>query len=307
MRTPLSIRWSFGSVLFALVAGSAAIGDDPAKKPDASQQPPVVELTAQQDHQRIMDLLNIKSLRQGANGNNRQAPNAANYDETKANPYPDLPDPLVLKNGEKVTTPAMWWNQRRPEIVEDFDREIYGRVPKDTPKVKWEVTSTTNEKNGDTAVVVKKLVGHVDNSSYPAITVDIQLTLTTPANATGPVPVMMEFGFAGFGPTTRRRGPGESRRRSGGEERRRRGSSSEAGDEESRRVRRVRRDAVATTSAGEGLGLCHDHALQRSGRQRRGPDARNHRPVQQGPTAQTRRLGSLAGLGLGRFPRLGLF
>src|SRR5213075_607717 len=41
--------------------------------------------------------------------------------------------------------------------------------------------------------------GHVDNSSYPTITVDIQLTLTTPEKATGPVPVMMEFGFLGFG------------------------------------------------------------------------------------------------------------
>jgi hypothetical protein len=128
---------------------------------------------------------------------NPQAGNYANYDESKATPYPDLPDPLVLKNGQKVTTAQMWWNQRRPEIVEDFDREIYGRVPKDTPRVKWEVTSTTNEKNGDVPVITKELVGHVDNSSYPAITVDIQLTLTTPADATGPVPVIMEFGFGG--------------------------------------------------------------------------------------------------------------
>jgi hypothetical protein len=153
-------------------------------------------LTAE-DHQRMMDLLGIKSLRPGRNGMNPQAGNYANYDESKANPYPNLPDPLVLKNGQKVTTAQMWWNQRRPEIVEDFDREIYGRVPKDTPRVKWEVTSTTNEKNGDVPVITKELVGHVDNSSYPAITVDIQLTLTTPADATGPVPVIMEFGFGG--------------------------------------------------------------------------------------------------------------
>ena len=142
----------------------------------------------------MMDLLHITSLRQGANGNNPQAPNAANYDESKANPYPNLPDPLVLKNGKKVTKASVWWSKRRPEIVEDFDREIYGRVPKDMPKVKWEVTSTTNEMNGDVPVVTKQLVGHVDNSAYPQITVDIQLSLTTPANATGQVPVIMEFG-----------------------------------------------------------------------------------------------------------------
>jgi hypothetical protein len=146
-----------------------------------------------------MDLLKISSLRKGANGSNRQAPNYANYDEAKANPYPNLPDPLVLKNGQKVTTTEMWWKQRRPEIVEDFDSEIYGRVPKDTPKVKWEVTGTTKEINGTVPVITKKLVGHVDNAAYPPVTVDIQLTLTTPANAAVGVPVMMEFGFGGFG------------------------------------------------------------------------------------------------------------
>ncbi len=161
-----------------------------------------------EDHQKMMDLLGIKSLRPGRNGMDPQADNYANYDEAKANPYPKLPGPLVLKNGQKVTTAEMWWNQRRPEIVEDFDREIYGRAPKDTPRVSWEVTSTTQEKNGDVPVITKELVGHVDNSSYPAISVDIELTLTTPAEATGPVPVIMEFGFGGrFGRPPRGDGP----------------------------------------------------------------------------------------------------
>jgi hypothetical protein len=161
----------------------------------AADAPPV-QLTSQQDHQRTMDLLHIAELRRGADGSHPDAPNAANYDESKANPFPNLPDPLVMKNGKKVKTAKMWWSQRRAEIMEDFDRDIYGRVPKNTPKVNWEVTSTTQEMNGDVPVITKKLLGHVDNSSYPQITVDIQLTLSTPANATGPVPVIMEFGFA---------------------------------------------------------------------------------------------------------------
>jgi hypothetical protein len=148
----------------------------------------------------MMEALKIESLRRGADGRNRDTPNAANYDESKANPYPNLPDPLTLKDGEKVTTPELWWSKGRPEIVEDFDREVYGRIPKDVPKVSWEVTGTTEEKVGDVAVVTKRLVGHVDNTKCPEIKVDIQLTLTTPAEAKGPVPVMMEFGFGGFGP-----------------------------------------------------------------------------------------------------------
>jgi hypothetical protein len=137
-----------------------------------------------------MDLLHITSLRPGVGGS------AANMDESKANPYPNLPNPLILNNGKKVKTAKVWWTKRRPEIVEFFDREIYGRVPPNTPKVNWEVISAKKEMNGNVPVITKKLVGHVDDSSYPLITVDIQLTLSTPANATGPVPVIMEFGIS---------------------------------------------------------------------------------------------------------------
>ena len=153
-----------------------------------------VHQTSEQDHQRMLELLNVKSLRDGPSGDPK-APNAANTDESKVPPY-SLPDPLVLKNGQKVTFPEMWWKQRRPEIVEDFDREIYGRVPANTPKVSWKVASTSTETLYGVPVTTKKLLGHVDNSAYPLITVDIDLTLTTPANAAGRVPVIMEFGLA---------------------------------------------------------------------------------------------------------------
>lgn len=133
-----------------------------------AQQPPV-QLTSEQDHQRTMDLLHVSSLRRGADGNNPQAPNAANYDESKANPYPHLPDPLVLKNGKRVATARMWWNRRRVEIVEDFDREVYGRLPKNVPGVHWEVVSTTRGASGGVPVITKNIVGHVDNSSYPRL------------------------------------------------------------------------------------------------------------------------------------------
>src|SRR5262245_41840153 len=193
-----SLRLAF----VALVLITPNLDGDPPAKSDPNKLPPPVQLTAQEDHKRLLELLNIKELRRGADGRNAQAPNSANYDEAKATPYPNLPDPLMLKNGQKVATAETWWKQRRSEIVEDFDREVYGRVPKDTPKVKWEATATEKQTVGDVPVVTKRLVGHVDNSAYPLITVDIQLSLTTPANAKGPVPVIMEFGFGGrgFGP-----------------------------------------------------------------------------------------------------------
>jgi hypothetical protein len=195
LRSSSAIRFSLSLSLSALVAVGVVSGRGFIAWQAASSPTGVVHLTAEQDHQRIMDLSHITSLRPGADGRDLKAPNAANYDESKANPYPNLPDPLVLKSGKRVET-AKDWQQRRPEIVEDFDREIYGRVPAKTPTVKWEVVSATKEMNGDVPILTKKLVGHVDNSSYPQIAVDIQLTLSTPAKAPGPVPVMMEFALS---------------------------------------------------------------------------------------------------------------
>jgi (4-O-methyl)-D-glucuronate---lignin esterase len=149
-----------------------------------------------EDHQNMMAQLGIHKLRPGPSGNESD-PNHANYDEATANPYPDLPDVLTLKNGKKVTSAKTWKEQRRAEIVEDFDREVLGRVPKNVPKVTWTVAKMAEGRVGDYAVIGKQLVGHVDNSSFPDISVDIQMTVVTPADAKKPVPVMMMFGGGG--------------------------------------------------------------------------------------------------------------
>jgi hypothetical protein len=180
------------SILLILLSGRLV-----AQNPTDSQgqYPTPVNFTAEQDHQNMMDLLGIKSLRPGPSGN-ESAPNHANYDESLATPYPDLPDLLTLKNGEKVSTPEIWWKQRRPEIVEDMEKEIYGRLPKKIPAVKWTVDISEKEYIGFTSVIAKKLTGHVDNSECSLIDVNISMVLVTPANAKGPVPVLMMFGMA---------------------------------------------------------------------------------------------------------------
>ncbi len=170
-----------------------------------AQTPAPVNFTAEQDHQNMMNQLGIKALRPGPSGDNN-APNHANYDDALANPYPDLPEVLTLKNGKKATTAEMWWKQRRPEIVEDMEREVYGRIPKNVPKVSWTVKVTDKEYVGFTPVIAKELVGHVDNSAYPLINVDIKMTLVLPANAKGPVPMLMMFGRS-FLPAPAQPGP----------------------------------------------------------------------------------------------------
>jgi hypothetical protein len=180
----------------------AADSSTPATQPDLSAFPPQVKFTGDGDHRNMMEQLGIKALRPGADPNNQ-----GTFDEATANKYP-LPELMTMKNGTKVTTPQQW-PARRAEIQEDFEREVYGRIPKDVPKVTWEVTKTTTGSSNGIPTITKTLVGHVDNSSYPLITVNILASVTTPANATGPVPVMMEFGggFGGPGRGGARRGP----------------------------------------------------------------------------------------------------
>ncbi len=163
----------------------------------SSTVPSPVTLTADQDHQNMMDQLGIKALRPGPSGNEK-APNHANYDESKANPFPNLPDPLVLNNGQKVMTAKMWWEKRRPEIVDMYEKYVYGRAPKDVPKVTWTVEAVDHEMIGFSPVIVKDLIGQLDNSSSPEISVKLHMTLVLPSAEKGPVPVLMMFGRAGF-------------------------------------------------------------------------------------------------------------
>lgn len=152
------------------------------------------------DYQNMLDQLGIKKMRKG-----RDAKVKDTSDEATANPYKDtMPDLMTFKDGTKVAT-ADQWPKRRAEIVEDFEREVYGRIPKDVPKVTWKVTNTTEGESGGIATVTKTLVGTVDNSAFPKIKVEIQASFTVPKSALGKdgrkVPIIIQFGggFGGFG------------------------------------------------------------------------------------------------------------
>lgn len=147
----------------------------------------------QEDHQLMMNLLGISEIRPGPSGDPK-APNAANTDESIATPYTSLPDPLVFDDGTPVQTPEQW-QKRKSELFEAFDREVYGRLPEKTPDVTWETISEQDTLVGEFPVIVKELIGHADNSVYPSITVDIEMTLTTPKAVKSAVPVIIEFGW----------------------------------------------------------------------------------------------------------------
>ena len=168
--------------------------------PVSAQQaslPAPIEWTTEDDHADMLDQLGITALRPGPSGRD-DAPNPANYDESIANPYPDWPDLLTLDNGERVTSAEAWWQARRPEIVEAFEREVVGRIPPNVPAVEWSVTQTANGALAGHPVTGREVTGRVDNSSYPPIEVEIALTLVLPDDAEGPVPVMILFRGGGL-------------------------------------------------------------------------------------------------------------
>ncbi len=183
--------------MFTVVLTHVVIAQN--SKIDSSKYPKPVTFTAQQDHDNMMQQLGITQLRPGPSGN-PNAPNHANYDEAKANPCPQLPDILTTNSGKKVTTPEMWWKVRRPELVKALEEEVYGKLPTNIPKVNWEVKTVDREFiiPGFIPVIAKQIIGHVDNSEYPLINVDIKMMLVVPANVKGPVPVLMMFGFPSF-------------------------------------------------------------------------------------------------------------
>jgi hypothetical protein len=193
------------SLLLALGISCCAAAQQPAV--DSSKYPRLTTFTAQQDQANMMQQLGIKKLRPGPSSNQSE-PNHANEDEQLANPCPQLPDALTTKSGKKITTPEQWWKTRRPEIAEDFEKEMYGRVPKNIPRVTWTTKVTDFEFVARTPVIAKQMIGHVDNSEYPLIDVNINMVLVLPLNVKGPVPVLIMLGFPAL-PSPAQPSPGD--------------------------------------------------------------------------------------------------
>jgi hypothetical protein len=184
-------------IFFLLLSGIANFSMSQAPIIDSAGFPKLVTFTAQEDQENMMKQLGIKKLRPGPSGS-ESAPNHTNYDESLANPCPKLPELLVSGNGKRISTTEMWWKERRPEIVQDLESEVYGRLPKNIPGVTWTIKITDREFVGRTLVIARQIVGHVDNSAYPLINVDISMMLVLPANVKGPVPVLLMFGRPSF-------------------------------------------------------------------------------------------------------------
>lgn len=158
--------------------------------PAAAQQQDYTAANA--DRQAMLDRLGIAEIRAGADGFNPSAPNAVNHDEAKAG-TPQLPDMMRLNDGQPVRN-SKDWDRRRREIVELFDREIYGRVPLTAPKITWNLVREEKASEAGIPVTRRWLEGVADNRDAPQASATIRVRYTLPDRPER-VPVMLSFGF----------------------------------------------------------------------------------------------------------------
>ncbi len=143
------------------------------------------------ERDRELKLLGITEMQKPATAYDIGKPGNANYDESKANPFPKLPALLVMDDGTQVKTAAEWM-RRRKEIAALFAEDVYGKYPAHIPAVTWKVDSVEEMTVAGVPALVKHVTGHTDNSAYPAITVNIHIDVVTPASTRGKkVPVIV--------------------------------------------------------------------------------------------------------------------
>ncbi|MDB5734916.1 MAG: hypothetical protein JWN16_1553 [Alphaproteobacteria bacterium] len=181
------LSWKTGLTVL-LLAGTGAHAQ-PAM-PNAAERA-AITAASNAERDREVALLGIAGMQKPVTAYDIGKPGNANYDEARANPYPDLPDLMTLKNGTRVTT-ARQWQTRRAEIKALFDDQVYGKYPKHIPGVTWKAGAAEPMDVQGVPALVRHVTGHLDNSAYPAINVDIQLDVVTPAATEGrKVPVII--------------------------------------------------------------------------------------------------------------------
>ncbi len=113
-----------------------------------------------------------------------------NYDEAKVGTY-TLPDPLLLNNGKPVKNAKTWWKKRRPEIVEIFETQQYGRAPGRPAEESFDVTEKATPALDGKALRKQVTISFSKDPSWPKI----HLLIYLPAAAQKPVPMFFTISF----------------------------------------------------------------------------------------------------------------
>jgi len=120
-----------------------------------------------------------------------QKPDAI-YDEAKVPKY-SLPDPLVMNNGERVRDASIWTSRRRPEILEIYRTEVYGRSPERPASMAFDVDSVERHALGGRAVRKQITICVAAGTG----TLKMKALIYLPTGATKPVPLFLALSFVG--------------------------------------------------------------------------------------------------------------
>ena len=115
-----------------------------------------------------------------------------NYDESRVPDY-ELPDPLTLSSGAKVSDAEAWWSERRPEILRLFEEQVYGRAPDEVDAMRFETLETDRNALGGEATR-KQVRIHLQNNGKSE---DIDLLIYLPNDVERPVPLFLGPNFYG--------------------------------------------------------------------------------------------------------------
>lgn len=117
---------------------------------------------------------------------------AANYDEASAGTY-TLPDPLMKAGGGKITTATEWMEQQRPEILQLFERQVYGRAPSRPQEMRFMIRNTDNKALGGLATRKEITVLFTGKEDGPSM----DLLVYIPNESPKPVPAFLGMNFYG--------------------------------------------------------------------------------------------------------------
>ncbi len=113
-----------------------------------------------------------------------------NYDEAKVVTY-TLPDPLILANGKPVRDAKTWTQKRRPEIVRLFEENQFGRSPGKPAGMSFDVFDKGTPAFDGKALRRQVTIYFSPNKTGPKM----DLLVYLPANATKPVPLLLNLSF----------------------------------------------------------------------------------------------------------------
>ena len=128
----------------------------------------------------------------GGGGNSEEF----NYDESKVPPY-TLPDPLLTMSGKRVTDSPTWIEKRRPEILNLFETEVYGRTPSRSTNMAYNVTSTEPNSLDGKATRKEVSVLFTDQEGAPKINILIYLPNKTTQGSNKNTPAFLGLNFWG--------------------------------------------------------------------------------------------------------------